>query len=255
MSQNTEGQGHRLKTVVFTKCVKKRWKAGEIDLERVDLAVNYRFSSEEECHDTLRQVRRQLEEQGGSTKTNGSSIYWTPKNGKEYSICFYAKGPQMRRQVSLKKLPWKEKYLNECASILRVEVRLRAPALRNLCLDRVSAWTADSAEMAFLTYFSRLRLLEVTSGPVTAEELNDLPNNLRHVFALHKVGCNLETIYPEGTLRKHRASFRKLNIDLRCPNQEVPIVLPLYKVLTLKRAIQCAPEWMMEEGLVAPIPE
>jgi hypothetical protein len=236
-----------------TKIQKQKWKAGEIDLNRVDLAVHFKLSSEEECLDVLRQVRRQLEEQGGSTKSNGSTVCWTPKDGKEYSISFYAKGPQMRMQTSLNKLPWKDKLLNECESILRVEVRLRALALRKLGLDKVSAWTADSAEVAFRTYFSRLRLLEVTSGPLTAEELKDLPNNLRHVYALHKAGYNLKLIYPEGTLRKHLASFRKLKIDLKCPNQEAPIVLSLYKFLSPKRTIQCAPAWMMEEGLVSPI--
>lgn len=230
---------------------KRAWLAGDVGLDRVDLAVNFRFASEAECMNMLRQIRRQLEEQRGSTKTDSSTVYWTPRDGKEYSICFYAKGPQMRRQKRFNHLPGKDKLLEECSFILRVEVRLRAEALRKLNLEKVSMWNEDSAQRAFATYMRRLRLLSVTSGPVTAKELDDLPHRrLRPVLALHKAGCALDQVYSRSSLQRHRADFRKQGIDLRCPSQPTGTVIPLSKVLSPSRAIKCPPAWMQEGGLV-----
>ncbi len=236
-----------------TKDQKRAWLAGDIDLNRVDLAVNFRFASEEECMAMLRQIRRQLQEQGGSTKTNGSTVYWIPRDGKEYSIAFYAKGPQMRRLKRFNKLPGKDKFLEECSFILRVEVRLRAEALRKLNLEKVHMWNEDSAQRAFAVYMRRLRLLSVTSGPVTAKELDDLPHRrLRPVLALHKAGCALDQVYSRSSLQRHRADFRKLGIDLRCPNQPAGTVIPLTKALSPSRAIKSPPNWMLEKRLVPP---
>lgn len=252
---------HALKQVCKAFAIKptkeqvKGWLAGDIDLLRVDLAVNFRFASEAACLAVLRQIRRQLEEQGGSTKTSGTTVYWTPKDGKEYSISFYAKGPQMRRLRRYETLPGKDKLLEECRCILRVEVRLRADALRKLKLEKVSAWREGSAQKAFGTYMRRLRLLSISSGPVTAQDLDDLPHRrLRPVLALHKAGCELEQIFSQSTLQRHRADFRKLGIDLKCPNQPAGTAIQLNKILSPKRAIRGAPAWMRQKGLVPPGP-
>lgn len=231
---------------------KLRWTAGDIDLDLVDLAVNFRLDSEADVMATLKQIRRQLEEQGGSTKTSGTTIYWTPKDGKEYSIGFYAKGPQMRRQKRYHDMPGKDRLFDDCTYILRVEVRLHAEALRKLGLDKVGAWNEDSAQLAFAKYMRRLRLLSVTSGPVAAKELDELPNRLRPVLALHKSCCDLAQIFAPRTLQRHLSDFRKLGTDLRCPNQQAETVIPLTKVLSPKNAIKCAPAWMYEKGLVPP---
>lgn len=230
--------------------LRKQWMNGDINLERVDIAVNFRMKSEADVVSVTRQIRRQLEEQGGSTRTSGTTIYWVPRDGKEYSISFYAKGPQMRRLKRFDNLPDQDKLLDECETILRVEIRLRASALRMLGLNKVSAWGEGSAQKAFKKYMSRLKLLSVTSGPVNAEELANLPSKLRPVLAAHKAGLDLALIYQKRSLQRHTADFRKLGIDLRCPNQPTGTVIPLTKVLAPKRAIKSAPDWMKEAGLV-----
>lgn len=246
-------QACKMFSIKPSKEQKQRWTEGDIDLHRVDLVVNFRLDSETEVLTTLKQIRRQLGEQSGSMKTSGTSVYWAPKDGKEYSIGFYAKGPQMRRQKRFNDLPGKDRLLDECASILRIEVRLRAHALREIGLDKVGTWNEDSAQLAFSKYMRRLRLLTVTAGVVTAKELDALPNRLRPVLALHKSGCKLEQIYPTRTLQRHRSDFRKRGVDLRCPNQQAETVIPLTKVLSPKKAIKGAPVWMQEAGLVPPM--
>lgn len=225
---------------------------GDIDLKRVDIAVNFQMKSEADVVSVAKQIRRQLEEQGGTTRTSGTTIYWVPRDGKEYSISFYAKGPQMRRLKRFDNLPEQDKLLKECETILRVEIRLQASALRMLGLNKVSAWDEGSAQKAFKKYMSRLKLLSVTSGVVNAEELVNLPSRLRPVLASHKAGQDLAMIYEKRTLQRHMADFRKLGIDMHCPNQLIGTAISLRRVLSPKRAIKSAPPWMIETGLIPP---
>ena len=230
---------------------RERWKNGDITLKRVDLAVNIRVESEAKALDILRQVRRQLGEHG-STRTSGTTVYWSPRDGKEFSISFYAKGPQMRKLKRYIGQPFRDKLLKDCEGIVRIELKLQASELRKLKLDKVSAWDDQTAEKIFRKYMSKLEFLNVTSGPVTKEELSRLPSRLRPVWALHKCGQDLSIIYQPRTLRRHKGDFRKLGFDLDCPNQAEGTVIPLTKVLSPSKVINSAPKWMIEEGLALP---
>lgn len=227
------------------------WRNGDIKLDRVDLAVNYKLESESAVNDVLRQVRRQLIEQPSTTRTNGTTVTMTPSDGKGFSISLYAKGPQMRRQRRFKNMPNADRLCKKCSSVLRIELRLRASELRKLGLDDPREWKDDTAEKVFMQYFhKKLDFLSVTSGVVTEEELADFPSRLRHVFGLHKSGVNLTTVYPKRTLQRHRSDFKKMGIDLRCPNQVEGTVIPLKEVLSPKAAIKSAPRWMIDAGLI-----
>ncbi|QOJ23809.1 MAG: hypothetical protein HRU78_09245 [Gammaproteobacteria bacterium] len=230
---------------------RQRWINGDITLERVDLAVNIKVESEAKAVDILRQIRRQLGEHG-STKTNGTTVYWSPRDGKEFSICFYAKGPQMRKQKRYIGQPFRERLLKDSECIIRIELRLKARELRKLQLDKVSAWDDQTAVRIFDKYMGKLKFLNITSGPVTKEELSRLPSRLRPVWALHKGGQDLSLIYLPRTLRRHKSDFRKLGFDLNCPNQAEGTVIPLTKVLAPSKVINSAPEWMIEEELALP---
>lgn len=230
---------------------RKRWKNGDITLKRVDLAVNFRVGSDTEALDILRQVRRQLGEHG-STRTSGTTVYFSPRDGKEFSIIFYAKGLQMRKLKRFVGQPFREKLLKDSEGIVRIELKLQASELRKLGLDKVSAWDDQTAKKIFRKYMSKLKFLNVTSGPFTKEELSQLPSRLRPVWALHKCGQDLSIIYQSRTLRRHKGDFRKLGFDLDCPNQAEGTVIPLTKVLSPSKVINSAPKWMIEEGLALP---
>jgi len=73
-------------------------------------------------------------------------------------------------------------------------------------------------------------------------------HRLKPVLALHKAGYDLSQIYSAGTVRNHLKTFRKMGIDLRCPNQPKNEVLPLPKLLSPKKAIRRAPKWMRSNG-------
>lgn len=106
------------------------------------------------------------------------------------------------------------------------------------------------AQRAFAKYMKRLRIFSITSGAISDEELNSLPHRrLRPVLALHKHGCDLSMIYSESTLKRHLHDFRRLGIDLACPNQPTETTRSMTKVLSPKRAAGWAPLWMQKDGL------
>lgn len=228
-------------------------KAGDITIDRVDIAVNFILESETEVLDILKQVRRLLIEQRGTTKTCETTVYWMPNEGKEYSISLYAKGPQLSRLKRYNKLPNKSEYIDECKCILRIEVRLRTKSLLKLGLSKVCDWTEDSAQKVFSKYMGRLKLLNITSGPLAYEELQILPNRLRHVLALHKAGCNLEKIYSHRTLQRYQGAFRKIGIDLKVPNQPANTETSLTRILSPRNAIKETPAWLIKAGMAPSI--
>lgn len=191
-----------------------KWLQGDVELLRADIVVNYRLQSESEVLDVLKQIRRQLESQRGTTKTNDTSVYWAPKNGTEYSIGFYAKGPQLRRSQKYADLPEREMLIDESENILRVEIRLRGKALSDLKLNKVGAWKHDTAETVFKQYMSRLNMLSVTSGPLTEEDLSKVGHRMRPVLALHKTGGYIAGVYSVRSRQRHVSYFRKHGINL-----------------------------------------
>jgi hypothetical protein len=231
----------------------KEIEATDIDLERVDLAVNFRLESEEEVFRVLKQIRRQLIEQFGPTRTNGTSVCWAPRDGKEYMIVMYAKGRQLQHAMQRRKSKpsyW-EALVDEANNILRVEVRLRRSELRKLGLGKASDWEEETARMVFMKYFENLKLLKVSSTVLSKKELKSTPQRLRPVLALHKLGCDLDQIYTPRSCQRHRDYFRKNGIDLRCPSQPENTIMSVLDYLSPDKAVREAPEWMIKKG-VAP---
>lgn len=226
-------------------------KLEDISLDRVDLAVNFRLESEEEVLSVLKQIKRQLIEQYGPTRTNGTTVCWAPRDGKEYMIVMYAKGRQLLNAMQRRKQrpPYWGALIEEASNILRVEVRVRGAELRDLGLGKASDWHEDSAFKVFNKYFERLKLLKVTSSVFSKDELTALPQRLRPVLALHKLGFDLEQVYTPRTCQRHRDFFRKRGIDLRCPSQPENTAMSVLDYLSPDKAVCEAPEWMIKQGL------
>lgn len=226
-----------------------RWMSGDISLKRVDLYANFRCPCGVTPKRFIRQIARQLIEHGVATRTFGNTFVWSPDGGREYEIVFYDKGPQMRAKRSLKNFPDRSRLLSAADNIVRVELRLRASMLRTLKLNMASGWTQQTPRNIFGKFMKKLKIVNVTIGRVTDQELAALPSDrLRPVLALHKAGYDLRQIYSPATVQRHLKAFCNLGIDLRCPNQSENEVLPLPKMLTPKKAIRRAPKWMRSNG-------
>ena len=229
---------------------KKKWMAGDINMRRVDLAVNFKIDSDSDANDVLHQIALQFLEWEIPMRRVGNSVYWAPRNGKEWTIAFYAKGPEMRRKKGLKSHPQRDALLEECENMIRVEVRLRASELRKLELAKASSWTEKTAYEVFSKYMKKLTFLSITTGLLDDDELQQLPSRLRAPFALHKAGVKLAKVFDARTLQRHNKAFKDMGIDVRTPNQLRDNVLPLKKILGPSKAYAAAPKWMIDAGMV-----
>lgn len=233
------------------KDILDRLLGGDVELKRLDLAINLRLTPKK-VKRILTQIRRQLIEQYGPTHTHGTTVCWSPQDGKKYSIIFYDKGQQMRASMSRReRVPeFADKLLEECDGILRIELRLRASELRKLGLSRAKDWTKENTKSVFAEYMNKLKIFNVTSGPLQRRELSKIAPGLRPVLALHKLGVELSDIYSERTCQRHRSAFRELGIDLRCPNQPIKKeTVNLLDYFSREAEICRTPQWLIDAGI------
>ncbi|RPE05150.1 phage/plasmid replication domain-containing protein [Burkholderia pseudomallei] len=225
-------------------------------LHRVDLSVNLQLESEHFLKTCLQQIARQLVEQPCTVHKAYTSMYWTPQDGRYYSITFYDKGEEVRRKCMPKakragdeQRKFFENLCNECDGLLRVEVRLMSAELKKQGLQSVKVWGGDAPKEIFDRYYRNVPLLNVVSSGLNAADFESLPRGLRPVLALHKRNVPMELVYSERARARHRAAFRKRNIDPRCPAQEE--VVPLTDVLTASR-IKPTPPWLVDPRFAPP---
>lgn len=174
---------HQILPKILQQCAVKqnkvdvrRWMVKNIDLKRVDLYANFWCPVGVTPLGFIRQIARLVAELGFSTYRFRTSFYWAPDKGRDYQIGFYAKGPQMRQKSSLKDFPAYKSLLSEADNVVRVELRLKAAELRRLGLNKASNWTVDTPRKVFGMFMKKLNILNVTSGKVTSDELDKLPN-------------------------------------------------------------------------------
>lgn len=228
-----------------------------VTLHRVDLAVNLRFGSGRFVKTCLRQIARQLIEQDCTVRKAFSSVYWTPQEGRYYSIIFYDKGQDVRRKCLPKakrmgdeEQEFFEAMCNECDGLLRIEVRLKSAELKKKGLQGVKAWSGEAPKEIFNRYYRNVPVLNVVSSGMGRADFDGVPDRLRPVIALHRLNAPMELVYSVRTMARHRSAFRKLKIDLKCPAREK--VMPLAKVLTASR-IKPTPPWLADARF-APLP-
>ncbi|HDR9097062.1 TPA: hypothetical protein QDB15_002628 [Burkholderia vietnamiensis] len=222
-----------------------KWKAGEILLDRVDLAVNFDLGSDS-VSTVVDRIAHQLIGKGTASRHHTGSVCLAPRDSKEYSVAMYAKGAEMK--LARRKATSDQNYdrlVGECENLLRVEVRLRKRELKRCGLSRVSDWTIEKARDVFREYASKFPMLDVVAaGPVGRKELNRLPPKLRDVFALHKMGADLTVIYPPRTLATYRRKFAEIGIDIKCQSIDNPPRNPALSFGPVK-----TPRWLIDAGM------
>lgn len=230
-----------------------KWRDGDVELYRADLAVNFRLESEGQVESALTQIKHLLASQRCQCHLHERYAALSPKNSKAYSVVAYAKGPQMRaKKPQFPDNPVYQRLLRACEPLLRVEVRLRRSELRKLGLSVVKNWNHGTAKEVFLEYFKRFPLEGISFGPLSESDFEGIEDRMRPALALHKMGVNSKLVYADVTRARHKKYFREHGINLDCPHQPKREV-PLTKILSQKGAIARTPPWLIEEGM-APIP-
>lgn len=226
----------------------KKFYSGDIQLNKIDLAVNYRFESEEKLIEAFTQIKRQLVEMGSTVTAYDKNVKWTPQKDREYSISFYAKGPKMRRIRKHDMMDWANALYSECSNILRVEIRVRYKGLWKMGLDVLSNWKDGDSERLYQHYFKKLPNIVITSLSLDYKDLSKLPSKLKPVLALHESGVDIARVFKKSTLQRHKRWFKQTGINLSKPNHKLE-VKPLKDVISPKNAIKDTPEWMRKVGI------
>ncbi|WP_185597940.1 phage/plasmid replication protein, II/X family [Burkholderia cepacia] len=225
------------------------WINGDIELYRVDLAVNFRLESSRQVDDALTQLKRRFIAMRCQCSIHVRYAALCPRGSRHYSIAAYDKGDQMSLKSSGDHADNLFKRLaKECEGLLRIEVRLRRAELKKLGLTLARDWGPGTARDVFRKYFARLPLRDVTFGPLSTTDFEGIDERMRPVLALHKLGADWKQIYSDRTRVRHKAYFKARGIDLDCPSQPDRTV-SLLEVLARNGAAAKTPSWLIRAGL------
>lgn len=221
------------------------WRSGDFDFHRLDIAINLRLSDDRKVEELLKQIARQLIEQHCQTWVMYRSVYWAPKKTEAYGITFYAKGAQL----AARRYGRDDEILNrleaECAGTLRIELRLRRPALLKMGLSKGSAWSSAAARTTLIQYLQRLPLLDVLSGPRFTEKWHELsPANRRAIVAV-AANISLDQLYSASAVSKIKTDLKKKGLDIGPPYRPEPAVR-LTSVIYNPQHLLLTPQWLID---------
>lgn len=242
-----------------------RWRAGDIQLERVDLAVNFMLDSSDQVEQILQQAAQQLVIRTSMQKF-GTTVYWAPRGGKAYKIGLYDKGRQMMASARARATPkasnrdtstiapqnYRASSLDRlselCKKVLRMELRLNKAALRDRKLETAATWTRDSTVNVFKRYLQNVPLMNAIVGDIDTFDYSSLKPRQRSVVAIHLSGAPVNKIFAKSTRARHVTMFRKIGLDLKAKvSGKDAVELDCFFEGKQKKP----PKWLREFGLRA----
>lgn len=234
---------------VASKETRKAWEDGVVELHRVDLAVNFVLESEAQVRQALKQLAHQIAAMPCQSSLHVRYVALAPRHASRYKISAYAKGSQMRlKTAGNHQEEVFERLVDECQTVLRIEVRLLRRELKDLGLTFVRDWEEDTAKRLFEKYFPKLPVHKVTFGPLSADDLKKIGERMRPILALHMNGIDWRPIYSPRSRARHKVHFAAHGIDLDAPHQTKPSI-SLRDLLSRKRAIMTTPRWLIDAGM------
>lgn len=224
------------------------WRAGEIQITRVDVTESFHLASLGEVIAWIRAAEQtaHLSHRGRGQLCKGSTLYFG-KHSRRWSLKLYAKGQEIRAkghgQEAILHLPscreWAER-------ALRAELTLRSMELKRLGLSHVRDWLpVDGVPSAVTAELLRDRLGDMTmttTSTLPESVLQELSNAQRTAYAAWVAGNDLRAMMSRPSFYRLRAKLLPHGIDIATlMPKEVTNVVPLYRVLEAKPAQ--VPEW------------
>lgn len=224
------------------------WKAGAVQITRIDCTQSYHLQSLGEVLAWLRAAEQtsHLAHRGRGQLVKGSTLYFG-KNSRRWSLKLYAKGQEIKAkghgQDTILSLPSAVEWANRT---LRAELTLRSMELKRLNLDHVSDWfPVEGVPFAVTERLLRERLgamTMTTTKHLSAEVMESLRPALRVAVQAWEAGSDLRATLPHRTFYKYRKELIPHGIDIATQlPKEVSNVTPLYRVLEAVPA--SVPDW------------
>lgn len=224
------------------------WRAGDIQLTRVDVTESFHLSNKGECLAWIRAAEQtaHLSHRGRGQLVKGSTLYFG-KNSRRWSLKIYAKGQEITAkghgQDGILHLPACREWADRA---LRTELTLRSMELKRLGLSLVRDWfPVDGVPSAVTAELLRERL-----GDMTMTTTKRLPDDVvqsltpaqHNAYLAWVAGNDLRQTMSRPSFYRLRSKLLPHGVDIATlMPKEVSNVVPLYRVLEAKPAP--VPEW------------
>lgn len=234
--------------VVPTEADRALWRAGEIDMLRVDVTESFDLGNVGRVRAALRAMDSSAQyKQRGRGIFKGDSLIFG-KGSRRWSLTFYAKGPELDiPKHGFPRPPWPipafQQLYDFGQGLLRAEFRLQRMHLKKEHLHMLHHWGENQAVQL---HRDMLGLLEVAGATmIDPETLEGLPGRLQGVYQLWKDGHDLRRMYPKNTFYRYRRELLAVGVDILVQQErkgpDMSNVVPINAVIHCYPAT--IPEW------------
>lgn len=185
-------------------------------LTRLDLTRSYRFASEHDAREWLRDVAGTARSRHGAALMRGDTVY-LGKESERWTFKVYHKGDEVRSKKKGHKLAasltssQRAQLEGWAQGVLRFELCLRAKELVKLGTEfnPLTVWQSYHDKVTWN------RNAEVSMSDMIEETLAP---RLRGVLALWRQGADLRSVYPKPTFYRHRRELLDaVGVDIASP--------------------------------------
>jgi II/X family phage/plasmid replication protein len=220
------------------------WAAGDIELKRVDDTESANFGTEKRVLNALRSLDQSANLKfRGRGQFNGHSLLFG-KGSRNWSLTLYSKGTELHKH----KLPeaLRDTPLQAFADgLLRMEFRLLSMHLKKLGLDKLWAWSENTAPMVHQIMLQNLQISDATM--IDSDVIESLPTRYKLMYQSWKDGHDLRTMLPRNTFYRYRRALLGYGVDIAIKQDrhedEPTNVVPIRVVLVGKPVT--VPEWAL----------
>jgi II/X family phage/plasmid replication protein len=217
------------------------WRAGQIELLRVDVTYSVELGNRSRVRAALRALDASAHlKHRGRGHFYGDAITWG-KGSRRWSLTAYAKGPELDQHKLHPTLQLPA--LMACADgLLRLELRMQSMELHREGLHQVAAWSDNTGLELHAAKLSGLHIAE--AAMLDANTLDGLSGRLQLAYNSWKEGHDLRAMLPRRTFYRYRAELLQHGIDIaiKQEREHAPAnVVPLRLVLVAQPAK--VPDW------------
>jgi hypothetical protein len=193
---------------------RSRWLNGDITLLRVDIARMFDYGTEEQVDLVLDALRKQLTDRRASFYSEDTTVCCKNKQAPT-QVNFYAKKPQMEKKRSLARALFRDELIKACEGKLRVEIRMKAAALREARLDQARSWKKTTAAEQFTRLLHKAPLAFAEYRLLNEFEMQKLDSGDRRAYELYLSGAEVQKLYSSAQFARHLNKFADMGINLR----------------------------------------
>ncbi len=213
-------------------------------ISRVDVTRSLHLGRTERVREVLRvaAITARARHQGAATASH-QTIYFG-QHSRRHTVKLYCKADETRSHVS-RNLPTflYEELTAQAEGLLRIEVTIRGPQLKEDHNDLARAWiTSDVADQYWSRYWGTVTL---SSGvDLMDDQTIDLPRRLRRTYDLWRRGGDCSELLSRSTFWRHRkelleASAGSIDLSVLRPSTETTPV----GIHDIGAWLRAAPEW------------